>query len=381
MSDTLPTVWPAEPHTLVKHAILRRYLQAWLPILTQQARQLGKLRGQEILFIDGFAGPGEYEGGEAGSPVIALKSAIDHNIEFPLPVRMLFIEHRSDRFERLKTVLAPYLQQAENSSNVHAVEPKHGDCDEILNAMLGEYEQKRMRFGPALAFLDQFGYGAVSMELIKRILSYNQCEVFSYLCYREMNRWITDPHKAPAFSRAYGGEEWRECIELPEAKRRQLLLDLYKKALRKKGGANYVVSFLMFDKNNAPLYWLLFCTNNIRGLEEMKKAMWSVDKSGDFRFSDKDNPDQLKLLEECFDQQWLADELQEKLAGRTLSAMEIKEYVLVETPCYLFKGALKSLETKKIVTAVSAPADRRPGTFPDDRLAEIKLRFEDNLFA
>jgi three-Cys-motif partner protein len=68
MIDSLPTVWPAEPHTLVKHKILRRYVQAWFPILTQQAqnlrRQYGNLDSREILFIDGFAGPGEYEGGE-----------------------------------------------------------------------------------------------------------------------------------------------------------------------------------------------------------------------------------------------------------------------------------------------------------------------------
>ena len=29
----------------------------------------------EILYIDGFAGPGEYEGGEPGSPIIALETA------------------------------------------------------------------------------------------------------------------------------------------------------------------------------------------------------------------------------------------------------------------------------------------------------------------
>jgi len=27
-------VWPLEPHTRAKHEILRRYLQAWTPILS-----------------------------------------------------------------------------------------------------------------------------------------------------------------------------------------------------------------------------------------------------------------------------------------------------------------------------------------------------------
>jgi three-Cys-motif partner protein len=79
--------------------------------------------------------------------------------------------------------------------------------------MLDRYEKSNIKFGPALAFLDQFGYGAVSMDLIKRIMSYPQCEVFTYLNYKDMNRWISDPAKAAAFTRAFGGEEWRKCID------------------------------------------------------------------------------------------------------------------------------------------------------------------------
>lgn len=384
MSDSLGTVWPADPHTLAKHGILRRYLDAWLPILTRQAavlrRQFGNLRSREILYIDGFAGPGEYVGGEKGSPVIAIESAVQHSANFPIPVRMLFIELDHARFARLETVLAPHLETASKSSNIHAVEPRQGDCDGVLNSMLDEYERAQIKFGPALAFLDQFGYGAVSMELIKRIMSYPQCEVFTYLNYKDMNRWFGDPNKDQARNRTFGGEEWRECIDLQDKERREKLLELYKKAIHKKGGANYIASFLMFDRMGVPLYWLLFCTNSLRGLEEMKKAMWTVDRSGEFRFSDKEDVNQLKLLDESFDQTWLAGELQSRLAGRLMSAIEIKEYVLVETPCCLFKTALKSLETKGVATVVAAPTDRKPGTFPDNRLAEIQIRFPKGLF-
>jgi three-Cys-motif partner protein len=46
-------VWPLDPHTHAKHVILRSYLGAWFPILN-------KYNGR-IVYIDGFAGPGEYE--------------------------------------------------------------------------------------------------------------------------------------------------------------------------------------------------------------------------------------------------------------------------------------------------------------------------------
>lgn len=384
MVDTFPTVWSAEPHTLVKHAILKRYLQAWFPILCQQAailqQQYGSLRSREILFVDGFAGPGEYKGGEPGSPVIALDAALNHSRQFPMPVRMLFIEHRDDRFKHLQRVLAPQLEQAQASPNVRAVEPRHGDCNDVLNAVLDQLEGTQIKFGPALAFLDQFGYSAVSMDLITRILSYGQCEVFAYLDYKDMNRWITDERKWPAFTRAYGGDEWKQCINEPESRRRKLLLDLYKNALRDRGDAKHVTSFLMFDKNDMPLYWLLFCTNNLRGLEEMKKAMWYVDKTGGFRFSDRDDPDQLRLLEDSFSQEWLADELAAKLANKEMSAAHVKAFVLTETPCYLFRGALKALETDSRAKVIDAPIGRRPGTYPDNKLSEIIVRFEASLF-
>jgi len=58
------TRWNAD-HTIAKHAILLKYLAGWLP--TQATWN------NRLIFIDGFAGPGEDETGEEGSPIIALK--------------------------------------------------------------------------------------------------------------------------------------------------------------------------------------------------------------------------------------------------------------------------------------------------------------------
>lgn len=107
MTDNLPTVWHAEPHTFAKHAILERYLQAWIPILSRQSHRVAR-RSQEILFIDGFAGPGIYDNGQFGSPVIAISAALDHKINFPVPVRFLFIEQDEKRFVSLNNVLSSF---------------------------------------------------------------------------------------------------------------------------------------------------------------------------------------------------------------------------------------------------------------------------------
>jgi len=377
MSDSLPTVWPAKPHTLAKHAILRRYLQAWFPILSFQSHKVQR-GSEEILFIDGFAGPGEYEGGQPGSPIIALRAAIEHAVRFPVPVRFLFVELRQDRYERLHHVLERLSSDIARSANVRVTKPRQGKCDEVLAQMLDEQERKGIRFGPALAFLDQFGYSAVSMQLMARILAYPQCEVFSYLDYKDMDRFISDPPKAQGFTNTWGGEEWRRAIKLPRAERRACLLESYKEALRARTNVKYVSSFAMFDTSNRLLYWLVFCTNNLRGLEEMKKAMWTVDKTGEFRFSDSDDPCQLRLLNQEYDQAWLGEKLARDLAGKEMSAAQVKEYVLTNTPCCQFREALRRLETDHdpSIRIVKAPKGRRRRSFPDESLADIVIHFQ-----
>jgi three-Cys-motif partner protein len=369
MSDTLPTVWHADAHTLAKHAILRRFLEAWFPILSRQTANLGG-KSRNILYVDGFAGPGEYAGGEPGSPVIALNVALNHNL--PLPVHFVFIEQREDRFRHLLQVIERQKIRTTASRNVVLEPPRLGSCDESLAAVLDDHDRRGIPFGPALAFLDQFGYSAVSMELIARIMRYPQCEVFSYLDYRDMNRWITDPDKHDAFTRTYGGKEWREAIALPGKRRRSLLLDLYKTALKEKASVRYVQSFAMSDDTGTLLYWLLFCTNHLRGLEEMKRAMWTVDDSGNFRFSDKENPAQFELLNQAFSQLWLADTLATKFNAQSLSIGEVRAFVLEETPCYQFKSALNELKERRQLTIVKKPPGYRQG-FGDD---SIVVRFE-----
>lgn len=96
MSDSLPTVWPLEEHTRAKHLILQQYLSGFMPILANQVMKVG--RGNAFVrYIDGFAGPGVYEKGEKGSPILALEAAIDHPQDFPVPIELTFVEDDKER--------------------------------------------------------------------------------------------------------------------------------------------------------------------------------------------------------------------------------------------------------------------------------------------
>ncbi|MCH7989021.1 MAG: three-Cys-motif partner protein TcmP [Planctomycetes bacterium] len=385
MSDSLPTVWPAKQHTFAKHAILRGYLEAWFPILSRQSailqRQFNMSSKGEILFIDAFAGPGEYENGEPGSPIIALRTASQHEVQFPFPIRLLFIEKNKARFANLQKVIEKEQIHGEKSQSIILNDPKCGDCDDILNDLMNHYEKRAIKFGPCLAFMDKFGFSGVSMKLISRIMKNSECEIFTLLEYQGMNRFIQDESKADALTRAFGGDEWRDAQNLPETEQRRFLIKKYIEAIKARGNTKYVCHFTMFDQDGRVLYWLIFCTNSLRGLEEMKKAMWKVDKSGECRFSDQEKPDQLSLMEVSFTQSWLAEVLGKEFKKKTLTAMQVKEYVLTETPCHKFKQALSELESGKesYIDVINAPADRKRGSFPNGDLEKIEIHFKSDL--
>ncbi len=342
MSDQLPTVWPREPHTEAKHTILITYLQAWSAILARQSKKVSQ-QHRELRFIDAFAGPGVYSKGEPGSPVLAIDAMLRQEPPLPVPVRCSFIEKDPARFASLRSQVAQKEARVAQSPNLVIDELARGDCVEVLEKMLDQCQEQGETFGPALVFLDQFGYSDVPMTLISRIMQHRLCEVYSYLDYAGLNRFLSDGCKDAARNAAFGTDDWRQALQLPTDKRRTFLLGLYKRSLQKYARVKFVWSFAMSDRTGRPIYWLFFCTNNIRGLEEMKKAMCRVDDSGMFRFSDADDPDQLGLLP-SFDDNWLSRHLQEKFRGQVHKVVDVKTHVLSDTPCCNYANVLQQLK-------------------------------------
>jgi three-Cys-motif partner protein len=359
VTDTLPCVYSADAHTLDKHRILEGYLKAWMPIITAQSARMGARR--TVRYIDAFAGAGEYSNGEVGSPIVALNVALNHKKQFDSPLRLLFVEQRDDRFRHLSQLLQPLKTQVLASTNVKWTDPLNDDCEMILDNLLKSAEVGNEPFGPALVFLDQFGYSHVPIQLIRRIMRGSSCEVFSFMNWRDLNHYLSDVPKWPGITRAFGGEEWKEVMELPQSRKQTRLRELYEEALRSRAGVRYMCRFDMRDEHDKLLYWLFFCSNNIRGLEEMKRAMWHVDETGQFHFSDKhaNHPQLLK----GFDKEWLADALADEFRGQEHPLPEIVKHVLVSTPCYLYNDALADLESKGALALRGGPPERRRGSF------------------
>ncbi|MEU4291873.1 three-Cys-motif partner protein TcmP [Kribbella sp. NPDC026596] len=80
-----------------------------MPILLQPT-QRGYLQ-RRVTYLDAFAGPGSYLGGEGGSPIFVLNRLLHHTAVERMQlsrerVRLVFIEKDRARFEQLSTELA-----------------------------------------------------------------------------------------------------------------------------------------------------------------------------------------------------------------------------------------------------------------------------------
>ena len=364
MSAPRTKLWPLDPHTRAKHEILRRYLEAWTAIL-------GMSNQRVIQYVDGFAGPGEYSGGEEGSPIIALKAALAHQARIPssTKVRFLFIEEKADRAAHLESLVKALPLPANFEVKIVC----GGFEEKFREIVLDRYVERALPLPPTFAFIDPFGFSQTPFELVKTILSYPRCEVLINFMYEEVNRFLRHDDHPATFDRLFGTTKWREAPTSGVSARRGFLHDLYVEQLRVDAKARYVRSFEMRNDNDVTDYFLFFATNNKLGIKKMKEAMWGVDQTGEFRFSDATNQAQMLLFGEP-NYGELQRRIIDRFVGSETTVDEIEEFVLADTPfreTHYKRKILAKLEGGGEIEVVESPPNRRKNSFPP----ELRYRF------
>src|SRR3954469_3316408 len=145
---TEPVLWPRDDHTHAKHQVLRAYLDAWLPVMGQQAVKVARGRSDppRLLLVDGFAGPGRYATGEPGSPLIMLNALLEH-AAFPrlgdVNFIYLFIEHDARRVAHLEKEV----EQFDLPPNVE-VGIEHGEFEDTFGTMVEDIHRRGHQLVP-----------------------------------------------------------------------------------------------------------------------------------------------------------------------------------------------------------------------------------------
>jgi three-Cys-motif partner protein len=355
-------IWPLEPHTKAKHELLRHYLGAWFPILSSSGRQ-------RIVFLDGFAGPGIYKGGEPGSPIIALDVLLSHphfsrwRTEFVF----LFLEPHKQRYQSLLTELERHQQrQGGWPANVRV---QTGDMtfEQGAESILTTLDQQRKSLAPTFAFVDPFGFSEAPLNLLCRLLAFDTCEVLFTFMFDYVNRFITQEKVSDHLNKLFGTDEYRRAAGLSGEPRRTFLHDLYQRQLRTHCEFTYVKSFEMIGYNGHTGYYLFHGTRSLTGLSRMKDAMWKVDPGGGFRFSDRLAGQDVLFRDDAVDVGPLRRALLQRFTGQVTAVAEINHFVLVDTPyraSHWNRKVMAPLEREGRVQVV-ASTRKKAYTFPE----------------
>lgn len=363
MTAPKSTIWPIEPHTRAKHEILKRYLLAWTPILSQGGFP-------EILYIDGFAGPGRYSGGEDGSPIIALHAVLNQRVKIAATVKFLFVEKQRDRAEVLETIV----NEIDLPKNFHVTVAKGETFEAACTDLLNTYNREARSLPPTFVFIDPFGWTGVPFRIVREIMANPSCEVLVTFMYEELNRFIGHPDQERNFDAFFGTRDWRFGVALAEPRaRNRFLHDLYARQLHESARVEYVRSFQMNNDRDVTDYYLFYGTNKLLGLAKMKEAMWKVDEFGEFTFSDATDPNQFVLFAKEPQLDVLRQQILARFDGQQATIAEIEEFVLARTAfreTHYKRQILRPMEIADppLLTVIDAAPSRRRGTYGDRAL-------------
>lgn len=311
-------VWNRDAHTEAKHRVLRGYLDAWWPILLS--------RNSRVTYAEGYAGPGEYQEGEDGSPVVALNSLLQRDKPVDLRGRQANVVLVEEDPARLDHCVARLQERVGPLPEEVNVAPKPGRCEDVLLPTLRAVGA----FGhPILVNLDPFAAG-VPYEVVCEVAQNRSSEVLISFMMQWFIRWAENEDLEHG-DRQFGGTEWRQVAEVPRERKRRWLIDLYRQRLQD-AGFQHTVWFELVDEGGHA-FALVFATTNSRGLEKMKESFWRVDPVNGIHFRDPRDPGQMAF--DIGDDPYLAslrNLLADQLQGRGVVLVdEICEWTLEQT--------------------------------------------------
>jgi three-Cys-motif partner protein len=357
-------LWKREPHTEAKHRLYRGYLDAWWPILLQ----LDWVR--RLTYVEAFAGPGTYVGGEPGSPVLALRSLLGHGKLHGMNVRrdrvqLLFMEKSKARALNLEEVLVDEFGPLDElPCEVHI---KHeADATTDLSTVLTEHDAWG---SPILAVLDSWSNVAVPWADVARIGANPSSEALVTFGPHWFQRWRE--MSSEQIDLVMGGRErWasRNHTSTSTFATWQNWLTTYQASLEA-AGFQYQLAFEVRPANGVPLY-VVYGTDSDRGVEKFKDSMWKVDRRDGMAYRDPrctaalPGEEQLALFGGAAEDTRVDPELRflvsERIKSAPLTLDELRRWVLLKTAQWRQQDARRAV--------IELFDDKRIGYRPQKRL-------------
>lgn len=276
---------PLEEHSAAKHAVFRSYLQRYVEILTSDPRH----DGLALTLVDGFAGGGAYSyHGQTrpGSPMILLNEIASAQAAFaakrtkPFLFRpeFIFIEQQQGTLEHLRDVIARSPHAPNLGTNIHLLNYAFADAlPSVINRV-----QRHGGSHRALFFLDQYGYGDVSLQAIRTILdSLKNPEIILTFNVDFIIAFLSEDD---SFLRAVmpaelGIDQIRTMLAMRDnggREARWLIQNFLYRHLQERTSAPYYTCFFIKSPKSHRSYWLVHISKHPRARDEMASRHWAL---------------------------------------------------------------------------------------------------------
>lgn len=320
-----------------KLVILEKYFPAWVRILGSAFPKL--------FYIDCFAGAGEYEDGEPGSPLIIFRKASELTPRYQL--QLFFVERNAQRAEALKQSLKREQRRLRSTVSYEVIA---GDAKDFVKYFL---RNRSFASIPAFFFVDPYGH-PLPIPLINEILERPRREVFLVLMWYLLNMHLNNPKMRSNINEMFGRSDWVHQPFMREHRyqRERAFLNYFAAQIQ----APHVLSFrILFDprdripgKEHRTKYYLMHFSNHVKAALLMRNVMWHLgDEEGTFAYSATGRQ---RLFSLRPGEEELKEALQDTFAGQSISFASIIEQTWYWP--YLekhYRKVLKEMESQGII--------------------------------
>jgi three-Cys-motif partner protein len=278
-----------DPHSLVKHQIVRGYIDRYIQILMSNVR-IEKLT---LSVVDGFAGGGEYLSADGkqfhdGSPLIALASVSEQqallNIGRQKPrlvdAKYYFVEKLRCNYDYLCATLGSRLPAGQQAAKVV---PIHGAFQDHVGAII-EDVQRRAGGERAIFLLDQYAYDQVPARTLHDIFSrLRGAEVVLTFNVDSLMAFLGDTQQCRKKLAEMGLEhyiEWSRIEALksagPMAWRAAIQRNLARGLVEASGAKHYTIFYITPLGRTSWTYWLVHLSNSFKARDVMMELHWQL---------------------------------------------------------------------------------------------------------
>lgn len=257
-------------HTEYKIKYIKEYVRKWLNVAVNKANK--------IEFIDAMCNAGIYKNLEFSTSleviqIFNLYALKYKNIEFCIYLN----DNNAKRIEIYEKII-----QKNNYKKCRNVKIYFDNLDVVnyLNKKKGEYSGYNNAM--TLLYVDPYNFGIPNLiSTITSFVSNVYCELiynfFSSDIDRNANNSFSKSHKQNIISEIKGFIEYYD----PSQMNYLYVLKELQDSIKKTSNIKYSFAYQFRTNKNLPLYYIVYFTPNIRGIELLKDTIWDVFEGDD----------------------------------------------------------------------------------------------------